>query len=145
MQAVALAAVGIAITVVVYGVVGLIVKLDDIGLNLSERRNSAAQAFGRGLVHLVPKLLAVLAVIGTAAMLWVGGGILVHGLEEMHLLEWLPHAIHDFAHAAAAPFGALRSTVDWLVNALAASIVGLVVGGVVILAIKLVRRKPAHP
>jgi predicted DNA repair protein MutK len=144
MQAVALAAVGIAITVVVYGVVGLIVKLDDIGLHLAERRNAASQALGRGLVHLVPKLLAVLAVIGTAAMLWVGGGILVHGLEEMHLLEALPHAIHNLAHAAAAPFGALRSTIDWLVNALAASVVGLVVGGAVILALKLVRRKPAH-
>ncbi|MGI8931726.1 MAG: DUF808 domain-containing protein, partial [Sphingomicrobium sp.] len=69
-QAAALALVGLAITVAVYGVVGLIVKLDDIGLHLAERANRAVQALGRGLVHVVPKLLTSLSVIGTAAMLW---------------------------------------------------------------------------
>src|SRR5688572_27236227 len=79
-QAAALALVGIVITVAVYGVVGLIVKLDDIGIHLAERRNRGSQALGRGLVHVVPKLLTALSGIGTAAMLWVGGGILLHGL-----------------------------------------------------------------
>ena len=71
----------VAITVGVYGAVGLIVKMDDIGLHLAEARRSAARrALGRGLVHAMPKLLAALALIGTAAMLWVGGQIIVHGL-----------------------------------------------------------------
>ena len=71
----------------VYGVVALIVKLDDIGLHLAERSSASARALGRGLVHIVPSLLTGLSAIGTAAMLWVGGGILVHGLEELHCLE----------------------------------------------------------
>ena len=101
MRAAALAAVGIVITVAVYGAVALIVKLDDIGLHLAERRNRAGQAIGRALVHGVPKMLVALAAIGTAAMLWVGGGIILHGLEELHLLEAVPHAVHDTAHALA--------------------------------------------
>ena len=141
MQAVALAAVGIAITAVVYGVVGLIVKLDDIGLHLSERRNALSRSFGRGLVHLVPKLLAVLALVGTAAMLWVGGGILLHGLEEMHLLEALPHAIHDAAHSIGDGAGPLAGTAEWIANALGASVIGLVVGGVIVAVLKLVKRR----
>src|SRR6478752_7021478 len=64
-----------AIALGVYGVVALIVKLDDIGLHMAERRNRPARVFGNALVHLVPKLLSALSVIGTAAMLWVGGGI----------------------------------------------------------------------
>ena len=65
----------------------IIVKLDDIGLHLAERSNAAPRAVGNGLVHVVPKLLTALSGIGTAAMLWVGGGILLHGLEELHILE----------------------------------------------------------
>ena len=124
MQAAALAAVGIVITAAVYGVVGLIVKLDDIGLHLTQRASSGAQALGRGLVLGVPKLLTFLSVVGTAAMLWVGGGIVLHGLKVMHLMEAVPHAVHDLAHSAAGGFGAL----EWLLNALGASIAGLIVG-----------------
>jgi predicted DNA repair protein MutK len=144
MQAAALTAVAILITGAVYGAVGLIVKLDDIGLHLAQRRSGAARAVGNALVNLVPKLLAGLSFIGTAAMLWVGGGIILHGLEEMHLLEGLPHAIHEIAHAGASPAGAVGPVVEWLLNALGAAVVGLVVGGVVILLLKLVRPKPAH-
>ena len=108
MRAAALAAVGIVITVAVYGAVALIVKLDDIGLHLTERRNRAGQAIGRALVKGVPKMLVALAAIGTAAMLWVGGGIILHGLEELHLLEAVPHAVHDTAHALAGSSGGAR-------------------------------------
>src|SRR5919106_2364130 len=86
MQAAALAAVGVVITAAVYGVVGLIVKLDDIGLHLVERRNRGAQTLGSALVHGMPYVLSALSIIGTAAMLWVGGGIIVHGLEEVNIL-----------------------------------------------------------
>src|SRR6476661_1223510 len=88
--AIALVVVALAITAGVYGVVALIVKLDDIGLHMAERRSRAARAFGNGLVRVVPKLLSGLSVIGTAAMLWVGGGILVHGLEDMRVAVFIP-------------------------------------------------------
>lgn len=137
MQAVALAAVGIAITVIVYGVVGLIVKLDDIGLHMAERPNAGAQAFGRGLVHVVPKLLAVLGIVGTAAMLWVGGGILVHGLHEMHILEFIPDAVDGAAHAIAGENGFL----SWLVHAIGGAIVGAIVGGIIVAVLHLIPRR----
>src|SRR5215203_758773 len=92
--AIALTAVAFAITAGVYGAVAIIVKLDDIGLHLAERTNATARAFGNGLVHIVPKLLTSLSGIGTAAMLWVGGGILVHGLEDLHILTIVPETIH---------------------------------------------------
>jgi predicted DNA repair protein MutK len=142
MQAAALAAVAIVITAAVYGVVALIVKLDDIGLHLADRGSSATRAFGRGLVHVVPKLLIGLSAIGTLAMLWVGGGILLHGLEEMHLIEAVPHVVHDLAHAGAAPFGPVAPVIEWLLNAIGASIAGLVVGGVIV---AIVRRFHKHP
>ena len=142
-QAAALALVGLAITVAVYGVVGLIVKLDDIGLHLAERTNAGAQALGRGLVHVVPGLLKSLSVIGTAAMLWVGGGILLHGLEELHLMEAVPHAIHDTAHAIgeAVGGGGLGATLEWIANAVGASIAGAIVGGLIVLVVKQFHRK----
>ena len=127
-RAAALAVVGIAITVVVYGVVALIVKLDDIGLSMAERGNAAARSFGRGLVHVVPKLLAALSAIGTIAMLWVGGGILLHGLEKLHILEALPHFVHDTAHALSGGSPVL----EWLLNAVGASIVGAIVAAPIV-------------
>lgn len=123
MQGAALAAVGIVITVAVYGAVGLIVKLDDIGLHLAERRQRSSQAIGRALVHGVPYVLRGLSIIGTAAMLWVGGGIVLHGLEEMHILESVPHLVHDTAHALSGGIGAL----EWLLNAIGAAIAGVIV------------------
>ena len=92
-RAVALALVAIAVTLGVYGAVALIVKLDDIGLHLAERPSAAAQKVGRGLVRAVPKLLAFLSTLGIAAMLWVGGGILLHGFEELHVTPF-PAMIH---------------------------------------------------
>jgi predicted DNA repair protein MutK len=142
LRAGALTAVAILITAGVYGVVALIVKLDDIGIHLAERRNPAARAFGTGLVHVVPKLLTALAFIGTAAMLWVGGGILVHGLEVLHVAEAIPHAIHDFAHAVGAASGMMAGAVEWIVNALGGALVGFVIGGAIALV---VRQFTKHP
>ena len=141
MQAAALAAVGVVITAAVYGVVGLIVKLDDIGLHLVERRNGGARALGSALVHGVPHLLKWLAIVGTAAMLWVGGGIILHGLEELHFLEAVPHFVHDTAHALAGGMGA----VEWLLGALGAAVAGLAVGAPIVAILHAVksRRKPA--
>lgn len=81
-QAIVLLLVGVAITVGVYGVVGLIVKMDDIGLHLAQRSAAATRAVGRSLVTAMPIIMRWLSVVGTAAMIWVGGGIIVHGLPK---------------------------------------------------------------
>jgi predicted DNA repair protein MutK len=140
--AVALIAVALAVTAGVYGVVAIIVKLDDIGLHLAARRNRSARAFGSALVHVVPKLLTALSAIGTAAMLWVGGGILVHGLEEMHVLTVVPRTIHAAAHWVAEGIGFASGIVEWAVAAAAAALVGIVIGGVIVVV---VRRFTRHP
>ena len=142
LTAFALIAVAIAITAGVYGVVALIVKLDDIGLHLAKRQRGPAAAFGNALVHVVPKLLTVLAGVGTAAMLWVGGGILLHGLEEMHILPQIPEAVHHLAQSAAAAVGAFGGFTQWLVNALGGAVAGLIIGGIIVV---IVRRFVKHP
>jgi predicted DNA repair protein MutK len=102
MQGVTLAVVGVFITAAVYGAVALIVKMDDIGLHMAaNRKTAAARAFGRGLVVAMPKLMAVLSAVGTAAMLWVGGSIVLHGLEVTHLWPWPYEVIHHIAETAA--------------------------------------------
>jgi predicted DNA repair protein MutK len=140
--AAALTAVSLGITAGVYGVVALIVKLDDIGLNLAARRNSGARAFGNGLVHVVPFLLTGLSALGTAAMLWVGGGIILHGMEVMHILDVVPHAIHDWGVAIGHSFGGMAGAVEWLVMALGGAVAGLIVGGIIVLV---VRQFTKHP
>jgi len=123
-QAAALALVGIAVTIAVYGVVAVIVKMDDLGLYMMKAGGSAAVP-GRALVQSMPVLLRVLALVGTAAMLWVGGGILIHGLAAFGLAG-PEEAIH---HAATAIGGG--ATVEWAVTALCSGIVGIVVGSIV--------------
>ncbi len=140
--AAALVAVALAITAGVYGVVALIVKLDDIGLHLAVRRNAGARAVGDALVHLVPKLLTGLSGIGTAAMLWVGGGILLHGLEVLHVLEAVPHALHDWSVRAGQAAGAIGPIVEWLLYALGSAVAGLVIG---IPLVIIIRRLVKHP
>ena len=140
--AAALVAVAFAITAGVYGVVALIVKLDDIGLHLAERPGAGVRALGNGLVRVVPTMLTGLSGIGTAAMLWVGGGIILHGLEVMHLFEAVPHAIHQLAHSAGKAFGMASSVIEWFVNAIGAAIVGIIVGGLIV---PIVRQFTRHP
>src|SRR3546814_16802286 len=82
---------------------------------MAKRGSRARQAVGRGLVALMPRLLGALATIGTAAMLWVGGQIFLHGLDEFHI-GGIGHALHDFAYRVAG--GLPRSGAwEWLVNA----------------------------
>jgi predicted DNA repair protein MutK len=138
-QAAALALVGLVITVGVYGVVALIVKMDDIGLHLSKGRAAAMRALGRGMVKAMPVVLDALTRIGTAAMLWVGGGIIVHGLEHFHFSP-IPHWVEGFSHwAATAP--AVGPVTGWLAFAVGSAVVGLVVGGLIVAALHLVPSK----
>jgi predicted DNA repair protein MutK len=132
-RAVILVVVAIAITVLVYGVVGLIVKMDDIGLHLSGRGSGVARTVGRGLVAGMPKLLAALSTIGIVAMLWVGGHILLVGVDD---LGW--HALYDLVHHAEEAVGG--GALGWLVNTLASAVIGLVVGALVVAVVTVVKR-----
>jgi predicted DNA repair protein MutK len=142
-RAAALAVTALLVTGGVYGVVGLIVKMDDIGLHLAQRRSRGTQAFGRGLVKAMPVVLSALSTIGTAAMLWVGGGIILHGLHELHLTP-----IPAWVEALSAPAHALPGVgglAAWLVEALCGAVAGLVVGAVVVGVVHLLpRRKGAE-
>jgi predicted DNA repair protein MutK len=129
MQGITLAVVGVFITAAVYGAVALIVKMDDIGLHMAaNRKTAAARAFGRGLVVAMPKLMAVLSTVGTAAMLWVGGSIVLHGLEVTHLWAWPYEMIHHIAEAAAHAVPAASGFVAWAVQAGLDGVLGLALG-----------------
>jgi predicted DNA repair protein MutK len=143
-QALVLAVVAVAITFGVYGAVALIVKMDDVGLHLSLRRDPGSRALGHGLLWLMPRLLAFLSLVGTAAMLWVGGGIFSHGLAEFGM-GVVPHTIEHWGHAAAEAVGWAGGLVAWLVEALGSAAVGIVVGGIVVAVMHLIpRKKAAH-
>ena len=109
----------------------LIVKLDDIGLHLAERRSAATRALGNGLVHVVPKLLDALCrrsaprrCCGSAA------GSSSTGSRSCTSSTVIPHTIHDLAACGAASHRPLPGVVEWLVDALGGAIVGLIIGGI---------------
>jgi predicted DNA repair protein MutK len=138
-QAAALAVIGVALTVIVYGVVALIVKMDDIGLHMAQRSNAGTRAFGRGLVKAMPVTMEALTVIGTAAMLWVGGGIIVHGLEHFHLTP-IPRWVEAGSHwAGGVPV--IGAVTGWLAMVAGSAAVGLIVGCVIVGVLHLIPRK----
>ncbi len=128
LEAGTLAFVAVAITIAVYGVVGLIVKMDDIGLHMAGKENGVSQAIGRFLVQGMPKLLTALSTVGTAAMLWVGGQIVVHG----------------FGFHPAAFFGLHEGVLAWVVDAALCGIAGLAIGAVIVLVYHQVTKRKAH-
>jgi hypothetical protein len=131
-RALILIVVALGITVLVYGVVALIVKMDDVGLRMTQSGSSVAQRIGHGLVAGMPGLLAVIGAVGTVAMLWVGGHILLVGADD---LGW--HAPYDIVHhvevAAHDALPAIGAVVGWLTNTAASAVIGLLVGGLVAL------------
>ena len=177
MKAAVLAIVGIGITVAVYGIVALIVKADDAGMALAANQRPATsllglrrlgpgeaggldralswltRPLGRGLVVAMPHFLNLLGVVGTAAMLWVGGGIIIHGLEG-YGLAGLGHGVHDLSVAAgrALPAG-IAGIGEWLAGAALAAVFGVIVGGITIVAmhwlvgpvVRLFRKKADRP
>ncbi|HEX8471561.1 MAG TPA: DUF808 domain-containing protein [Brevundimonas sp.] len=141
-QAGTLIIVGLVMTVVVYGAVGLIVKMDDIGLHLAQRPSGAAKALGRGLVKGMPIVMDALSTIGTAAMLWVGGGILLHGSHTLGL-AWPAEPVEHLAHAVASALGPVGAVAGWLTTALISAVIGIVVGGIVAIVLhQAMRLKP---
>lgn len=153
-QALVLAVVGIGMTAFVYGLVALIVKADDAGVALARNDHPVSSlfhlgrgklsagavpsiadrllrplstGFGRGLVVSMPVLLSILSAVGTVAMLWVGGGILIHGFEG-YGFSAVGHLIHDAAVASARSVPSLGAVVEWLVTAALSAVVGLAAG-----------------
>jgi predicted DNA repair protein MutK len=126
-RAIILALVGIAITIAVYGVVALIVKMDDVGLHLAQRGNAGARALGRGMVAAMPRILTVLSVVGTVAMLWVGGGIILHGMHELGVDALYKYA-HDLEHAAEVAGGGV---LGWATFAGLSALFGLILGALI--------------
>jgi len=133
MEAAVLAVVAIGITAAVYGSVALIVKADDLGLLMSREGNAGlVRSIGRGIVKVMPSFMKLLTIVGTAAMLWVGGSIIVHGLEEMGF-GWLGHHIHDWAYAVAHLVPeAWQGFVKWLATATMDGVLGIALGVLII-------------
>ena len=138
-QAAVMAVVGLGITAIVYGAVALIVKADDVGVALARRPGTAAgplRVIGRGLVTGMPPFLRLLASVGTAAMLWVGGGIVVHGMETYGLAE-PGRSIHHLAEVSAAATGGIGPFTGWLAGAIGSGLVGLLLGAAIVAVLHL--------
>ncbi|AFZ65675.1 DUF808 domain-containing protein [Deinococcus peraridilitoris] len=133
-RALILLVVALAITALVYGLVALIVKADDLGLKLASSRSPMLQTLGRGLVKGMPGVLSVLGVVGIVAMLWVGGHIILDGLAQFGLAG-PAHALHDLALGIghAVPFA--QHFLEWLTETLGSALAGLLIGGVIVLAL----------
>ncbi|MGI9612521.1 MAG: DUF808 family protein, partial [Acidimicrobiales bacterium] len=134
-RAVVLVVVAVFITVLVYGVVALIVKMDDIGLSLAGRDSELSQRIGQTMVKGMPILLQVLTVVGTAAMLWVGGHIIIVGTDE---LGW--HGLYDVVHSleeSVNGIGGIGGFLGWLMNTAASAVVGLIVGSIAVAVVSL--------
>ena len=136
-----LAVVAVAITIVVYGVVAAIVKMDDAGLRLVERHTDWRAGLGRGLVRAMPRVLSTLSVVGTAAMLWVGGHIELVGLEELGLTAPYDavHHLEEEVHHALESAGFVADAAAWGVNTFFSAVLGLVVGLLVLPVVNLVK------
>lgn len=126
-QVLILSGIAVLVTIGVYGLVGIIVKLDDMGYWLAEKRAALAQALGKSLLFIAPWLMKILSVVGTLAMFLVGGGIVVHGIAPLH------HAIEHMAQGSN-PFVAA------LLPVLANLVLGFIIGAIVLSAVKLIAR-----
>jgi predicted DNA repair protein MutK len=130
-RALILVVVALAITAAVYGAVALIVKMDDVGLRLAQTRGGPAASFGRGLVRAMPVVMSVLSTVGIAAMLWVGGHILLVGLDELGVSA-LYDLVHHLEEGVDGALGAVGGVGAWLTNTAASAVLGLVVGAIVV-------------
>jgi len=144
-----LAVVAVMITVLVYGVVAAIVKMDDVGLHLSGKSGIRAP-IGRSLVAAMPKLLTGLSVVGIAAMIWVGGHILLIGFDDLskeygwsilHQPYAVVHGAEEWVHDATGPLGAV---LGWVTNTIGSAILGLIVGAIVVAIMHVIPRKGGH-
>lgn len=131
MKAIILAVVAVGITVAVYGAVALIVKADDVGMHLATERGGLLAALGRGIVKFMPGFMKALTIVGTAAMLWVGGNIVIHGLADLgwHApYDWIHHMAEIAGHAAAG----IQGLAAWATTAFFDGVFGLALGLILI-------------
>ncbi|WP_305093040.1 DUF808 domain-containing protein [Prescottella sp. R16] len=136
-----LVVVAILITVLVYGVVALIVKMDDVGLALAQRKSTVSRRIGRGLVAAMPKVMAVLTVVGIAAMLWVGGHILIVNVGEAGF-HWPADRLHDLEHwFGELVHGGFGGVLSWTAGTVASAVVGLILGAIVVLIAHLIPKR----
>lgn len=135
-----LVVVALLITALVYGVVALIVKMDDVGLSLAERRNGLAATIGRGLVAGMPVVLSTLSTVGIVAMLWVGGHIILVGLDDLGV-HGIYAVVHHAEEAVAHATGPLGGVLGWLTNTALSAVAGLVIGAVVVGVLHLLPRR----
>jgi uncharacterized protein len=135
-RALIMVVVAIAMTILVYGVVSLIVKMDDVGLRLAENSSALSQKVGLGLVRFMPTLLNIISVVGVAAMLWVGGHILLVNSAELGW-HWPYETVHHWEEEIHHALGAIGSFVGWLVNTAVSAVIGVVVGAVVVVVMSL--------
>lgn len=137
----ALVVIGLGMTVLVYGAVGLLVKIDDIGLHLMTREAPAARHTGARIVQSMPAVFKVISVVGTVAMLWVGGHLVIANLAETF---W--HAPYDLLHAVADAVEAAGPVIVWLadtaVSAVLGFVLGMVVVGIVLGVSRVLKRNP---
>jgi predicted DNA repair protein MutK len=144
-RALILFVVAVAITVLVYGVVGLIVKMDDVGLHLAQRESAFSQRLGRGLVHAMPRLLTVISVVGVAAMLWVGGHILLVNSAEVGW-HWPYDTVHHWEESVHDAVHSLGSVLGWLLNTAVSALIGIVWGALAVAVMHLLplgKKEPA--
>ncbi|MDJ1370543.1 DUF808 domain-containing protein [Gulosibacter molinativorax] len=123
--------VAIGITALVYGAVALLVKVDDFGLSLMQRDSKFSQRFGKGLVNAMPHVMDVISIVGTFAMLWVGGHLILVGADS---LGW--HAPYELVHTLSAPAAGIAGIggfLAWLIDTLCSMILGFIVGSIIVL------------
>ena len=144
-----LVVVAVLITALVYGVVAIIVKMDDVGLALAQRESPLLQKTGRGLVRAMPTIMSTLTVVGIAAMLWVGGHILIVNVGEAGF-HWPADRLHDVEHwFGELVHGGFGSVLSWTAGTVLSAVVGLVVGAVIVAILHVIPRRkkdaaPAH-
>ena len=131
------------LTVIVYGAVAVLVKIDDIGLKMAKNPSRRVRHTGTRIVRSMPAVFRVISVIGTVAMLWVGGGIFLHGAEELGLPA-PAHLAHDIQHAVEHATGALGGVLGWLTYAGLSAVVGMVLGTIIALLLHKVLKFGAH-
>ncbi len=135
MQALVLLAVALLVTAGVYGSVAIIVKADDVGVYLAQRRGAIPRTIGKITVHGMPAFLKMLSVVGTVAMLWVGGGIIIHGLHT-YGIDWPQQAIHAANNAVRTTIPSIGGLLTWLTGAITSAAFGLVLGAVAALTLR---------
>ncbi|WP_300682130.1 DUF808 domain-containing protein [Nocardioides sp.] len=135
-----LVVVAVLITIGVYGVVAAIVKMDDVGLHFARGERPLLARFGRRLVTFMPVLLTSLSVIGTAAMIWVGGHLILSSSHELGLHQ--PYGwVHDVQHSISHHVSGIGAILGWVFNTLVSAAIGCVIGAIVVGVLHLIPRK----